>query len=51
MRMSISILRGAPLFGALLFAFTTMGAQGLSGESLVASLRSGGHVIVMRHAS
>ena len=50
-RMSIWIVRGVPLVCALLLALTTTGAQGLAGDALVASLRSGGHVIVMRHAS
>jgi phosphohistidine phosphatase SixA len=51
MRVSIRIARGVPIVCALLLAFTTMRAQGLAGDALVASLRSGGHVIVMRHAS
>lgn len=51
MRVSIRIARGAPLVCALLLAFTTMRAQELAGDALVASLRGGGHVLLMRHAS
>ena len=38
MRVSIRIARGAPLVCALLLAFTTMRAQELAGDALVASL-------------
>lgn len=38
-------------FALLLLSCIAASAQSLSGEALVESLRSGGHVIVMRHAS
>src|SRR6185503_1662507 len=52
MRALGSVLRGCAIAAALVIAaFSTASAQSLSGNELVAALKQGGYVIVMRHAN